>query len=193
MAFLFLDCLQALQAQTESGLPPKIFRMWIKPMNKEPVMKGALYMVKDSSVMMSYSLKKEDYNHALSDYSKIDVQSIDVINLRNNHKVLKGILYGGIPMLIIGGIAGYTSIKQANETHNPSDVGTAITRGGSVSGAIIGALVITGIGVGIGALVTCFKTKIHIHGSQQQFDQYRSKLDKRAINPNPIKNAKKTN
>jgi hypothetical protein len=173
--------LSSLQAQSDSIIPKKMYRIWVKPIDKGHKVSGMLFEVSDSSLTISHSPKRIDYTTGSFITSKIDIRSIDVIKLRRNHAVLEGILIGGIPMLGIGIISAASLIKEAQENNNPSDVGRSMQNGVSYTGAVLSLLICTGIGVGIGALIGSIKSSYHLRGSQHKYDQYITKLNHRAI------------
>ena len=164
-----LSIIDLSQAQSDSIVPDRLYRSWIKPMGNRSLMEGALFDVKDSSILLSNSYKKAKYQNGLYDVSKIDAGSIDVIQLRKNHKKRNGILIAGVTLFIAGLTIGiFTSANAENK-------GTTFVL------TTIPTLAITGIGVGIGALFGSVKKKYTIRGSQQQFDLYKNELDKCAI------------
>jgi hypothetical protein len=176
LIFILIFCLHYdPEAQTDSVITGKIYRTWIKPVHWGPVRTGALFEVKDSSVILSNSFKKAKYQQGLYDVSKVDASSIDVIQLRKNHKVRNGIIIAGAPILLIGLTSSIIAISNNN---NDDKVLVAF-------GSTVFTLFFTAVGVGIGALFGSIKTKYQIHGSKQQFDLYKVKLNERSIKPNP--------
>jgi hypothetical protein len=173
-------------AQTDTISPKKIYRVWIKPFENGLAHQGVLFEVKDSSLVLSNSLKKVEYKQGLYEVLKVDAASIDVLQLRKNHKVRNGMLYAGIPMFLIGLASGISILTQNNENDNPNgSPGDVAVTAGNVIGAIAVTMTFTGIGMGIGALFGSIKTKYHIHGSQKQFDLYKDHLIKQSVRYNP--------
>ncbi|MCX6269530.1 MAG: fibrobacter succinogenes major paralogous domain-containing protein [Bacteroidetes bacterium] len=167
-----LSVLQPLEAQNDSITPKKIYHLWIRPVENMKIMEGGLFEVKDSSVMMSNSLRKKDYEHGKFDVSTVDVRSIDVVEIRKNNRPGKGIVIGGFIGLAAGVTVGMLAAGGKFTEEN-------------VFLFLAAPPLITGLGCALGALTGVAKIVIPINGNQKQFDKHKTELNNYSMKYNP--------
>jgi uncharacterized protein (TIGR02145 family) len=161
-----------LMAQSDSIFPEMKFRTWVIPYKRGTTQ--VLFELKDSSVMVSNSARKTDYNTGHYAVSKLDIKNITEIKYAK-----KGRGYGRL----IGGVSGFAigiavdAIKYDEMFGNleSDEWGRAI---GNFFIAALLPIATAGIGAGIGALVSGFKRTIPIYGSQTEYDIKKASLNK---------------
>lgn len=121
-------------------------------------MRGVLYEIKDSSIIISNSTIKKDYLSGNIDLSSIDFNYIDNVSIRRKNRVIAGTVIGSA--LGLAGVAGI--IHSAG-----GDAGLLAVLYGPP--AVL-------FGAGIGALATAFRIKIPIHGSYENFKSNERRL-----------------
>jgi uncharacterized protein (TIGR02145 family) len=173
IAVIFLYAIHSSMAQTNIINPKKIYRTWIETLQGYNKIKGALFEIKDSSLMVSNSFDKRDYYRGNYNVSKVDVQMMDVVKIRR--------VGSGNRATVIGTISGFAAGVL---------IGSLVTRGsggGSFNpgGTMLFAAWCTGLGAIIGAVAGSVKIKIPIDGSQKKFDRYKSKMNEYAMKYNP--------
>ena len=182
IAILSLGIIQTVQAQTDSPDKGKNYQAWISTYEASRAITGGLYEIRDSSIMLSNRNFSRNGSPGKVDMTKLDVRSIDVIKVRKNGSIGKGVLYGAISGLVAGGALGIlyaASVKKSDAGAN--DLEKSFNSAAS-SMAIAGTSILIGIGcigtgIGVGALIGSAKITIPINGSRKQFDQNRSILD----------------
>jgi len=146
----------------------KIYQTWISLYSRSKKLKGVLYEIQDSSVLISYSLIKKAYLSGNFSVSKIHYNDIKFIQIRRKGRVAIGAGIGGAIGIAIGIPVGYAQGDDILYTARQNAGWYAYGLG------IIGA--------GTGALVGSIKAKIHINGSFENYDSNRNRLERNAIN-----------
>jgi uncharacterized protein (TIGR02145 family) len=166
---IFLCILQSLQAQSDSLIIKKSYRIWVSPVRhtRFHFRQGLLYSVKDSSILVSDTKNKEDYYHARFKTAEVNANLINNIVLRRTGQQGIGVAIGAATGFIIGMILGVTQ-----HTGGGNEGDKSMQDGGLV----IIPLLFTGAGAGIGAAIASFKINIPIKGSQEKFDQNKERL-----------------
>ena len=175
---IILCVMQTSQAQTDSLVVKKIYRTWIIPKSGYQKLSGILYKLKDSSVMVSNSPRKQDYYEGNYTVSGLDIRSIEKIKVRRKGKGF-AILIGGVSGLVVGCVIANAYKKYLNETMTLEKAVKNLFFGGFMRVAIP-IVVSTGVGVGAGALFTLKKT-IPINGSQEIYDRNKNELNEYAL------------
>ena len=158
-----LICLSwCLAAQENPKHKIKLYETWITLTNNESPLRGVLYEIKDSSILISNSLWRPDYLTGNLKVSGISYDNIDLIKTRRVKNIQKGILIGSATGFGFGVI--FTS-------ELTKGLGILTTTAGIAGGFIYRAL-----GAGIGALVGSTRDRIPIRGSWENFNLYRSAL-----------------
>jgi len=154
-----------VSAQNDSLPRPGINRTWIG-LNKDQVTRqGVLYEIKYSSVLISFSMARDDYRTGNFRTFEIPYYDIDNIRIRGKNRIAAGTLIG----FSLGMGAAYTIAKSASGSREE----------------LFGALVIYGTPViglctGIGALMGTARISIPIKGDYVQFKGNESRLERRS-------------
>jgi uncharacterized protein (TIGR02145 family) len=176
--FLFSN-LCPIQAQSDVQTPKKLFKTWISIQGKKDKVAGVLYEIRDSSILLSGSYEKADYIKGNNlNLKKIEVADINSINVRRHKAIGRGIMVGSLSGVGLGVIMGL-----ATTTPGGDDKEQGTTKlGASIFFSIFLGACGTVIGAGVGAI----KSKIVVHGSQQQFENKKVKLIKRSVTYDPL-------
>ena len=151
----------------------KIYKTWVSLNNDPKILKGVLYEIKDSSILVSNSIIKEDYKTGKFELLKIDYQNIDIVKTRVNNSLGLGILKGAVAGFAIGALIGILSgDDNPDEIYFPS---TAERK------AVVGGIILSLIGGNIGAMVGNIRVKIPINGNIGNFNRNRIRLKKYTI------------
>jgi len=101
---IFILCvMQTSQAQTDSTSMNTLYRTWIIPNDGSKGVSGILFEVKDSSVAVSNSPRKNDYYSGDYTVSEFDIKNIDVIQVRKQGNGL-ALLVGGVSGVAVGAV-----------------------------------------------------------------------------------------
>lgn len=167
LSIMFLLCSMFISLAAESQHVRKEhlpYNIWIEKIGNQRSVKGRLYEVRDSTIVLDITNYNESNTPTQFDYQDISVFEIKRIKLQKKGKMGrslgKGFLYGALGGLIVWGInaAAYGGV----DDFGTSGLATV------VSGAIWG-------GVG-GAMVGAIKIKIPINGNQDNFNFQRNYL-----------------
>jgi hypothetical protein len=175
IALIVLCCLNSLNAQ-DTIQRIKIYRTWIS-LNSEPFnIKGVLYEIKDSSILVSSSVKINDYSTNKFEIVKLNITNIETIRTRRNNNIGRGILIGTITGFAVGSLIGFISGDDP-----PCDGGWycfSLSAGEKALGlgfplAVVGSV--------IGASIGSIKVRIPINGSIDSYNSSKNKLRKHSI------------
>ncbi len=148
-----------------------IYKARISLNNGEHALKGVLYDVNDSSVLVSSSLFKKDYSTGKFELSKINFRNIDLVKIHKKNSVGIGILIGAVAGFLVGGVIGYS------QGDDPPGLFSLSAEDKAKTG---GFLMAVG-GAGLGALFGSIQIKIPINGSKENFNNNKSRLKKYTI------------
>jgi hypothetical protein len=151
----------------------KIYKTWISLNNESKTVKGVLYSITDSSLLVSTSLVKEDYTNGNFQTTTLNFKNIDLVKTRSKNRVLKGALIGTVSGFFLGAIIGFIEGDD-----NPDEVLVPST---AAQNALGNGVVLAIGGAGIGTLCGLIKIKIPINGSMSNFNSNKRKLAKYAI------------
>lgn len=175
---IFVMCLNhTSQAQSDTVALNKFYHVWIIPVKGQQGESGILYELKDSAVMVSNSPWKENYSKNNFDVTRMDVRYIKEIRVRRQGAGF-AVLIGGISGMAVGALISAAYMDHLEKTMNSF----GFVLGGFFQG-ILPFIVSTGIGFGVGGMVSA-KLKIPIRGSQDEYDQHKTKLNKYALKSN---------
>ena len=148
-------------AQNDHLLLNRIYKARISLTGEQQKMKGGLFKINDSSIMVSNSLRRRDYYYGKFRVEKVDVPRIDIIEINVDRNIWEGI--GGLG-LVAGVVTGlfYDSGRYFLDF--------------TTLGLVLGG----GLGIFID-LTFPIKIKIPINGSQEQFDLNKNKLGSYSI------------
>jgi hypothetical protein len=148
-------------AQEKHLQKPKINDAWVTLKTHPDIVKGILYQINDSSISISNSILRKNYEMGNFKTSNIEFKDIINIKTRRANSVLKGMLIGAAAGVSIG-IFGMSQ----------EDIGEyrlLLTTLISVPMAAIGG--------GVGALAGSFKISIPIEGSTEDLNKVKGKLN----------------
>lgn len=142
----------------------KIYRVRIKFIDESKPLTGVLYQIKDSSIIVSTSLQKEDYITNNFKKSEILIKDIKIIRARRKNYFIRSTIKG-----FAGGVIVTLVAIIGREDPWLGDSGVFILASFT--------------GVGIGSLVGFFTGRygILINGDIKKFNLYRAKFEKRSI------------
>jgi hypothetical protein len=167
---ILVGCQIFVSAQKNIFGQPKLYETWLR-LNCSPYqLKGVLYEVKDSSVLISYSKRKKDYMAGEIMKSEFHYKNLEVLKTRRLNRIET--------FALIGSVIGFSAVMiglPEKETGIPMAY-TAFFLGVPVSA-------ITG---GIGALAGLSKTKIPINGNMSDFNQYKGRMKRYSIMDEPF-------
>ena len=161
-------------AQKDTLTGSKIYRTWVLSPGEFNTIKGTLFQVADSSVLVATSLN--EYKISRNDLSagsfillKADYNDIEIIKVRRSNSVPREILTFALVGASVGAIIGAIVYEP------PSGYGMYFTQAEYAGiGAVTGSI----IGVPVGVLTGLVKIKIPINGNIDTFNQNRIKLKK---------------
>jgi hypothetical protein len=100
---LFLCIIQHLPAQNDHFLPDKIYKTSISLIGEKHKMKAVLFEIKDSSMVVSNSLRSRDYYYGKFKTEEVYARRIDFVEIkieRHIWEIVQGI--GGVVGLVTG-------------------------------------------------------------------------------------------
>ena len=151
----------------------KIYKTWISLNNDSETVKGALYNITDSSLLVSSSLIKQDYTTGNFQITKLNFTNVDLVKVRSKNRVVKGALIGTVAGFFLGAMLG---LIEGDD--NPEDVYFPST---AAQHAMENGFILAIGGAGIGSLCGSIKIKIPINGSIGNFNSNKRKLEKFAV------------
>jgi len=146
-------------AQTGSITPKKLYKTWIKTINIPQEMKGVIFEITDSSILVSNSLRIMDYYNGKFELKKVDAGDLKTIKIRTNYNNGEGAKIGYYSGLIIGGVIGCIYYWSSPGGDDSITVDSGL---GALLGLILGGI--------IDALIPA-NIKISINGNQEQFSR----------------------
>ena len=143
-----------------------IYKTWISLNNGQNTIKGALYEVNDSSILVSNSFRKNDYSTGKFNVTTINFNNINLVKIRQNNSLRKGALIGSITGFVVGALIGLISGDDPPGFLSFSAGEKALMYGFPMA---IG-------GTGLGELVGSIRIRIPINGSIKIFHENNSRL-----------------
>jgi hypothetical protein len=194
---LFLT--QLVQAQTGSPVGRDVYRIWTistsekshskpwgMPSRGGQVDEGALYEVKDSSILITRSSSLTGYSGENLYLSEIAAKDIDMIKLRKKGNQGLGILIGALSGLAVAVAMDVAVISKWNKSSDSYDDGYNTPHDVFVEtpkkiALVAGSVGILGVGIGLGAAIGGAKISIPVNGNQKQFEKQKSILNDYSI------------
>jgi hypothetical protein len=161
------------QAQSTFTPPSKIYKAWVTLKGEHHQVKGVLYEVKDSSILVSSSSVKTDYLRGTYEVVKLDVSKITSLKLRNTRAIGTGVLIGGISGALTGLVIGVTATNTASNDKAKAGLTAAST--------VVSTIFMGTCGAMVGLLFGTIRTSVSVKGSQARFEKAKDKLIKRSI------------
>lgn len=174
--FVSLGLIFSLSAQDKPGNKMTISRTWVSRYESPPI-KGALFEVRDSSIVISSSYVRNDYvtgNHYIRE---INYKDIYTIKTRKDNSIMLGMLIGTASGFLMGYLFGL------NAQDDPPCPNTYISCGSQTAEEKRKTAVITTavFGFAIGGAMGAIKVKINVAGSYDNFNLSRDKLLKHSL------------
>jgi len=167
----------SIEAQSPLPLKTNPAKSEITLYNGSENMPGALFLLKDSSILVSSSLIKEDYINGNYEVAELYIDDINLISTDRQGGALHGALLGAV----VGAAAGVVAARivegpppYSEYTLGPGSefayafLGSAGAVAGAVTGAIIGSI----------------KIKIPINGSMGNYNRKKKKLGRHTVKYN---------
>jgi len=153
---LIVGCFFSVGAQDGSEKKVKLYKTWIKLNNSPQIVKGILYQVSDSTIIVAGL-------HNYSDLHQYSFSHVDLLKVRRAKSVGRGAVTGSIIGFGSGIIMGSAII---------------VSEDALVAGLISATLGLSGgfVGAGIGALVGTIKDRFPIKNSFGNLEKYRGNL-----------------
>lgn len=155
----------------------KVYKTWISLNNSPHKIKGALYEIKDSSILVSNH--RNPYATSRFETVNFPVNNIETIKIRKKNNVGSGVLAGAIGGLVVGGlIAGLL-----NDKDNPPCVGIGCDLASRLPASEGFTAVFLGVacGAGLGYALGSIKVKIPINGNIKNYNKHKDKLREYSI------------
>ncbi len=151
---VILFCCIALTAQENFSGKKKVYEAWVKPVNGSGFTKGVLYESGDSSIFLVSSLRSDRI-------MEFQFDNIELLKVRREKSVIRGLIVGSVIGFGTGAIAGYT-ISDFALVQGFLAAGVGFTYG------IIGA--------GVGAIAGSVKDRFPVRNSYENFEKYKGSL-----------------
>ncbi len=159
-----------IDAQVKNFRP---YETWVTKLNGQPDVYGILHDVNDSLIVLSNSVKINDYEP--SGYNSITIGEIDEIKLRRKGKFWRSALIGLGVGAVIGGVIGNLSSKNGGGCWGcPADY----TAYGAMGLGLVGGVVGTFVGLA--------RINIPINGQKSNFKANEDRLYKYSYKWGPI-------
>jgi hypothetical protein len=163
---LFCCLLHPVSAQVNNKQKINSYDTWIKIKNDPITLRGVLYEIKDSSIIIANPALKKGQLTGAFDVTSIPISNIDLLKTRKAGSIRKRILIGSLAGFSAGAIYPYISAETGKMG--------LITATYSIAGGATLAI----FGVGVGALAGSVKDRIPLRNSYENLDKYRSWLEK---------------
>lgn len=135
--------------------------------------RGALYQIKDSSILVSDTRRFEDYRKGNYNVSEIDFNNIQMIKTISKTRTRNGLLIGTASGFVIGGLIG---LLIEGDTY--SWIAGSQT---AAQNALQNGIVCIPFGAIIGATFGSIQIRIPINGSMDNFNRSMEKLNRYSI------------
>lgn len=131
---------------------------------------GALYQIKDSSVLISHSKWLKDYTKGNSNFnvSEIEIIDIQIIKILSKTKARKGAL--------IGAASGFAVMGGITMILNELEGGSSWISFPSWQVGLANGIVFAPVGAFFGAIIGSFSVKIPINGSMDNYNRNKDRL-----------------
>ncbi|MCX6305311.1 MAG: fibrobacter succinogenes major paralogous domain-containing protein [Bacteroidetes bacterium] len=160
-----------------------IYRTWITPVKSGHTFTGALYSVKDSSVLITNSFSMNDYVSGKYKSTAINVKSIMGVDLRKNNRKMVGVLIGTFSGLAAGITIGILA-GSSNTGKNTSKAGGIVNGALSAGAGATLAIGTTLLGISLGAIIGGHKKHFEINGNMGEYERQRRELEHYSITYN---------
>jgi hypothetical protein len=135
---------------------------------------GALYQVKDSSILISNSTRIKDYTMGNYNISEIEIMDIQFIETLKRTRVRDGARIGAATGFITGALWAYIDSQQPSE-------GWDLDLFPTWSDALMAGILLAPVGALAGAIAGSIRIKIPINGNMDNYNRNKAKLKKYSI------------
>jgi hypothetical protein len=150
----------------------RINKIWITQFDIPGDIKGVLYKVNDSSLLLSSSINRNDYRSGNYSVKKIDYSNINLLKVRSSKHRKIGFYIGTATGIALGVVTGLSAGDDPAEYMLKSTAKEkAITRGVFL-GALFG---------GIGTMIGAARIVIPINGNKSNFYSNKNILEKYSV------------
>ncbi|HEY9170570.1 MAG TPA: hypothetical protein VIN72_13840 [Lutibacter sp.] len=149
----------------------KVHKVWISMVNSSQIIKGNLYAVDESAIKI---IDNESFD--LSNLQLISPMQIEKIKIRRKGKVGKGVWIGGLTGLGIGVVSGLVSKDESDSWFGFSPE----------EKAVINAIFLAPLGVGVGALIASKREVIIINGDVESYKRQMEILRSYSLVPKSV-------
>ena len=140
---------------------------------------GALFLLKDSSILVSNSLVKEDYYNGNYEVAELYIDDINMISYRRDGA--GGALLGGVIGLGVGALTAWIVEGSASEPEPSNPFSGMMDNGLDMSAYALLIPVGVSIGALTGGLIGSIKIKIPLNGSMENYNLKKKKLGRHTV------------
>jgi hypothetical protein len=171
LAFFYLN---SVEAQSHLPLRENPIKSEITMFTDSVNMIGALFLLKDSSISVSNSLVKEDYNNGNYEVAELYIDDINLIRSKRRVSPLQGALLGALVGMGVGALTARIVIGPPPYSSSSFAPGAEFAYAVYVpAGAVVGATT--------GAIIGGIKIKIPINGSMENYNSKKKKLGRYTV------------
>jgi hypothetical protein len=176
IACLIIFCIfNTIKAQPPLPLKKAPLKSRITTLEKADTLTGALYLLKDSSIIVSNSFLKEDYFMGDYELTELYVDDINLISVKGNKT--GGILAGAIIGAGLGAVIAAVSVASQPETSSGGFINLDFSGFAYVFLVPAGAA----FGAATGAILAGISIKIPINGSMENYKLQKKKLGRYTV------------
>jgi len=158
----------------ENNKKQKFYNTWISFTNDSLKLKGILYELQDSSIIISNSLLIKNYPDGDFELTKIYIHEIEILKTRRTKNIGRGILIGAVSGIVIGGMIGLIDGDDP-----PSMFSWSAGDKATFFGVFLG-----GIGAVTGGTIGVVRVNFKINGNIQSYKSQKKKMQKYSLKYN---------
>jgi hypothetical protein len=167
----------SVEAQSPLPLSRKPTKSEITLYSGPDNMIGALFLLKDSSILVSNSLVTKNYDYGYYEVAELYIDDINLISTERQGGALHGALLGAVVGAAVGVVAA--RILEGPPPYSEYTIGPGSEFGYALlgsAGAVAGAVT--------GAIIGSIKIKIPINGSMENYNHKKKKLGRHTVKYN---------
>jgi hypothetical protein len=170
----------SVEAQSPLPLSRKPTKSEITLYSGPDNMIGALFLLKDSSILVSKSLVTKDYDNGNYEVAELYIDDINLIRSKRRLGPLNGAILG---LLVGAGVGALTARIVEGPPPEPSSNYSSWDFGLDFSGMSYYFFIPTGAVAGAitGGIIGCIKIKIPINGSMENYNRNKKKLGRYTV------------
>ncbi len=171
LAIIVISCFINHSYSQENSERQKFYNTWIRFTNDSLKLKGILYELQDSSIVISNSLVVKNYPDGDYELTRIYIQEIAKIKTRREKNTGRGILIGAVSGFAIGGIIGFMEGDDP-----PGWFAWTAGEKATIYGTLLG-----GCGAITGGAIGTIRIKFTINGNVQSYKNQKKKMQKYSL------------